>query len=172
MARASVTIRRRQYCRDLALQRLLTGRLNESKPIYIWRPPGQSHEGSPSDTKPFQRGYFLYLFKYFLTFFVSQMSYPCPLCLRTQWQQVRNTAEPSYEVVAEEQRLLSILQQLIDMTRNRQLGSSLAREVNAVRAILREARRQGGLDSILAVVSSLEVPIQVRLTGRRCITSI
>ena len=58
------------------------------------------------------------------------------------------------------------------MTRNRHLEPLLAREVNAVQIILWKARWQDGLDSILAVVSTLEAPIQVRLTGRRWVTSI
>lgn len=57
---------------------------------------------------------------------------------------------------------MSILESLKEMTdRNRLLDVSIAQEVLACKAILRQARQEGGFDLVLMVVSTLEGPIQV-----------
>lgn len=68
---------------------------------------------------------------------------------------------PERAVISERQRLLSILRHLISLTRDRRLTLPLAREVNALKRVIRLARDEGGLACILAVVCDLEVSIQV-----------
>lgn len=75
-----------------------------------------------------------------------------------------DTAKVSIEAltVDEQQRLMRILQDLIETTRNfEQLEISLAREVNLLKIVIRRAREEGGIDSVLSLVGFLEWQIKV-----------
>lgn len=74
---------------------------------------------------------------------------------------VRHFRRGIFVEIDEQQRLMKILQSLIDTTRNRQIEVSLAREVLAYKAVFRQARQEGGLDLVLSVVSDREHSIQV-----------
>lgn len=57
---------------------------------------------------------------------------------------------------------MSILESLKEMTdRNHILDVSIDREVLTYKAVLRQARQEGHFDLVLAVISTLEHPIQV-----------
>lgn len=64
--------------------------------------------------------------------------------------------------MVERRRLLAVLQYLIHRTQNlQQLGALLAREVIALKMVVRRAREEGGLDSVVSVVCLLEPQIMV-----------
>ena len=75
----------------------------------------------------------------------------------------RDILDAARDVVAieEKQRLMQILQQLIDTTRRHRLDASLAQEVVAFKVVFRQAREVGGLDFVVIIVSALELKIQV-----------